>query len=55
MNAPPIHEYDPVSGWCLCGHHRDDGRHDRDKDNRPTVAEIRQILGPTYQPKEQRA
>lgn len=41
------------SGWCICGHHRDDGRQERDGIQRPTVAEIRNILGPTYQPKEQ--
>ena len=46
------HVYDPESGWCSCGHHRADGRHDRDEIERPTIAEIRQILGPTYQPKD---
>ncbi|WP_177243882.1 hypothetical protein [Microbacterium sp. AR7-10] len=41
------------SGWCSCGHHRDDGRRDdRSTPYLPTRAEIRAILGPTYQPKE---
>jgi len=40
------------SGWCSCGHHRKDGRQDRDHTELPTIAEIRAILGPTYQPKE---
>lgn len=44
------HRYLP-SGWCTCGHHRDDGHRDTTPDDRPTVAEIRAILGPTYQPK----
>lgn len=47
------HTYLP-SGWCTCGHHRDDGRNERDTITRPTVSEIRQILGPTYTPKEHR-
>lgn len=42
------------SGWCICGHHRADGRRARDNFTRPTIAEIRTILGPTYQPKEPR-
>lgn len=42
------------SGWCICGHHRDDGRRERDTFTKPTVAEIRSILGPTYEPKERR-
>lgn len=42
------------SGWCTCGHHRQDGRNERDDVNRPTRAEIRTILGPTYEPKERR-
>lgn len=45
------HRYLP-SGWCICGHHRDDGRHDRDPIDPPTRAEIRAILGSTYAPKE---
>lgn len=40
------------SGWCICGHHRDDGRRDRDAPILPTRDEIRTILGPTYQPKD---
>lgn len=43
-----------ASGWCSCGHHRQDGRNERDAFERPTIAEIRAILGPTYQPKEHR-
>lgn len=43
------------SGWCSCGHHRDDGRNERDAITRPTIAEIRSILGPTYQPKDDHA
>lgn len=39
------------SGWCSCGHHRSDGRHERDPIEPPSIAEIRQILGPTYEPK----
>jgi len=42
------------SGWCICGHHRIDGRNERDQPELPTIAEIRAILGPTYQPKERR-
>lgn len=42
------------SGWCVCGHHRADGRNERDRIEQPSIAEIRAILGPTYQPKEQR-
>lgn len=42
------------SGWCICGHHRDDSRNERDLIEPPTVAEIRAILGPTYQPKDTR-
>lgn len=45
------HTYLP-SGWCSCGHHRNDGRHERDPIDAPTRAEIRQILGPTYEPKD---
>lgn len=41
-----------ASGWCTCGHHRDDGRRDRDDFTRPTIDEIRTILGPTYHPKD---
>lgn len=40
------------SGWCTCGHHRDDGRNERDTITRPSIDEIRAILGPTYEPKE---
>lgn len=40
------------SGWCICGHHRDDGRRERATIHRPTIAEIRSILGTTYQPKD---
>lgn len=43
-----------TSGWCSCGHHRNDGRNERTPITRPTIAEIRAILGPTYQPKEKR-
>lgn len=43
------------SGWCICGHHRDDGQREKGPILRPTVAEIRTILGPTYQPKENRS
>lgn len=49
MTEQQQHYYLP-SGWCVCGHHRDDGRRDRDQVDPPTVAQIRQILGPTYQP-----
>lgn len=40
------------SGWCICGHHRDDGRNERTQIAQPTIAEIRDTLGPTYQPKD---
>ncbi len=40
------------SGWCICGHHRDDGKRNRDHSPELTRAEIRSILGPTYQPKD---
>lgn len=47
-----------ASGWCTCGHHRDDGhREGKQPDNRPTVATIRQTLqthGPAYEPKAHR-
>lgn len=50
------HRYEP-SGWCSCGHHRDDGTRDRPAaETIPTRTEIRTILndlGPTYQPKGQ--
>lgn len=50
MTGP--HEYLP-SGWCTCGHHRDDGtRKQPDRSTLPTRDEIRRILGPTYQPKD---
>lgn len=40
------------SGWCICGHHRDDGTRDRpDPSTIPTRDEIRSILGPTYEPR----
>lgn len=39
------------SGWCICGHHRDDGRNERDRVLQPTVAEIRAILT-AYEPKD---
>lgn len=42
------------SGWCICGHHRDDGRREQTTITQPNIAEIRAILGPTYEPKEQR-
>lgn len=42
------------SGWCVCGHHRDDGRRERTPIAQPTVSEIRNILGPTYEPKDKR-
>ena len=42
------------SGWCVCGHHRDDGRRERDTPKLLTVSEIRSMLGPTYQPKDKR-
>lgn len=42
------------SGWCICGHHRNDGRNERDTITQPTIAEIRSILGPTYEPKDKR-
>lgn len=42
------------SGWCICSHHRDDGRRERDQIDQPTIATIRAILGPTYEPKEPR-
>lgn len=54
MSAAVIEHQYLESGWCICGHHRDDGRQERDQINRPTVAEIRGILGDTYQPKEKR-
>lgn len=40
------------SGWCTCGHHRDDGRKDRDRHGIPPRDEIRRILGTTYEPKD---
>lgn len=40
------------SGWCTCGHHRDDSRRENDRTNLPSRETIRAILGPTYQPKE---
>lgn len=47
----PEHSY-LESGWCICGHHRQDGH----RENKPvpvlTRQEIREILGTTYQPKE---
>lgn len=43
-----------ASGWCTCGHHREDGRNERDHITPPTIAEIRDILGPTYEPKDRR-
>lgn len=50
MTGP--HVYLP-SGWCTCGHHRDDGTRDRPApDTIPTREQIRAILGPTYQPKD---
>lgn len=42
------------SGWCICGHHRDDGRRERTPVERPTVAEIRAILT-AYEPKDAHA
>ncbi len=49
-------EHEPTtSGWCQCGHHRDDGRNERDSITRPTVAQIRHTLaqhGPAYEPKD---
>jgi hypothetical protein len=44
------HTYLP-SGWCSCGHHRNDGRRDRDPVERPTLAQIRQILA-AHTPKD---
>lgn len=41
------HTYEP-SGWCACGHHRDDGRRDRDRPEQLTIAEIRTILDSHY-------
>lgn len=43
------HVYEPSSGWCSCGHHRDDGRNERDRTDQLTIAEIRELLGPTYE------
>lgn len=42
------------SGWCTCGHHRDDGRSERDETPPLDRTAIRAILGPTYEPKELR-
>lgn len=39
------------SGWCICGHHRDDGRNERDQVEPLEPTTIRTILGPTYEPK----
>lgn len=45
-----------ASGWCRCGHHRDDGRNERDHPPRLTREQIRDTLtqhGPAYEPRDQ--
>lgn len=45
------------SGWCQCGHHRDDGRQEKSEPRRLNRAEIRALLaeyGPAYEPKDNR-